>query len=356
MNEPTPKVSIVIPVFNAQVFIHKALKSVLKTNYPNFEIVVVDDVSTDNTVKIINRYFTGDNRLKFIQNQTKKLAAGTRNAGVKASTGDYIALLDHDIEVHPEWITEMIKIFKKDRFVSVVQGRVLDIKKRHIIQHAGIKINSYLGWVIPVGLGLDSRWACLEPIETFANATGLMFKKSVWRYVGGFDEDLAINTDDWDFNWKCWIMGFRQRLAPKSITYHWSKAQHTRDAWIKRTAWEFHFAKVPYLFIKNYSIENIFKYLPFYLIVNFLRSCFNLIFRLNPSPIIAFFSSIVWIFYKWPGLLQKRKIIQQKRKLPDSYIIPNLMDDKFVLNYFLKHWLPVVGIGRKISTEKPYNE
>ena len=349
-----PFISVVIPIFNAKKFITAALESVLKTNYPNYEVIVVDDLSTDGSFELVKQKFGKNKKIALFKNKTKQLAAGSRNRGVIKSRGEYIALLDHDIEVDKNWLKEIMKTFQQYPEVSVVQSRVLDLSKKTTIQHAGIKINTYLGWVVARGFGLNSKNHFNKTEEVFANATGLVFKKSVWKAVGGFDEDLAINTDDWDFNWKCWMLGFRQRLAPKAITYHWSKKQQVRDAWIKRAHWEFHFAKVHYIFLKNYELHNILIYLPVYLVVNFGRGLFNLFFRFNVAPLIASITSVGWLVVHFPSLLKKRQFLASRRKIDDNYLINNLMDNNFVPNYFIKHWLQAFRVGKSISTETPY--
>lgn len=348
-----PFVSIVIPTYNAEEFIIPALQSVFKTKYSKYEVVVIDDLSTDGTVKLIKKNFGGNKKLQFFRNQKKLLAAGSRNHGVKKSNGELIALLDHDIEVDQNWIVEMVKVMNKYDDCGVVQGKVMDIKNRGIIQHAGVKINASLGWVVPIGYGLSGNKYFTKEVQAFANATGLMFKKEVWKKVGGFDEMLEINTDDWDFNWRTNLYGYKHFLAPKSITYHWSKKQQTRDVWIKRTNWEFHFAKVPWIFIKNYELKNIFKYLPIYILVNIFRGFFNLIFRLNPAPMVGLLMSIWWLINNFSILMKKRGEVQSNRQINDEKLL-QLFDTSTVWNYFKNHWLQAFRVGKKLSTEKPF--
>lgn len=349
-----PLVSVVVPTYNAEKFIKSAIASVLKTDYQNFEVVLVDDCSSDKTLDIVKRNFSKEKKLRIFQNKKRLLAAGTRNRGCEEASGVYIALLDHDIEVDKNWIKEALKVFQKYKDAGVVQGVVLDIKKRSIIHHAGIMINPYLGWVTSLGFGQDVNKYKPREKEVFADATGLIFKKSVWKKVGGFDEDLAINLDDWDFNWRCWLCGSKQILAPKSITYHWSKTQKTRDAWIKRVFWEFHFAKMPWLFIKNYELTNLIKFLPIYLAVNLFRGLFNIFFRFNFAPLIAFFKSLIFVIAKFPILLRKREKVQKGRKVKDEYLINKLMDNSFIFTYFFKRWLPIISLGKSVAQEEPY--
>ncbi|OGM26067.1 hypothetical protein A3D01_04875 [Candidatus Woesebacteria bacterium RIFCSPHIGHO2_02_FULL_39_13] len=347
----TPFVSVVVPMYNAEKFILPAIRSILKTAYANFEIVIVDDISTDESYRLVFKHFSDNSRVRIFKNRKKLLAAGSRNKGVELSKGEYIALLDHDVLVDRNWLTEAMKVFKKNPTAGTVQGVVLDITRRNIIQHAGIKINAYLGWVISLGFGQDIRTFKLEEKEVFADATGLIFKKEAWERVGGFDEKLAINVDDWDFNWRIWLAGYKQILAPKSLTYHWSKKQQTRDAWIKRTNWEFHFAKVPWLFIKNYELVNVIKYLPIYLVVGLFRGVFNILFRLNPAVLAGYIKAVCWIIINFGDLLQKRNIVQSQRKISDTYLMNNVMDKSFVFEYFIRHWLPIIKLGRAMSSE-----
>ncbi|OGM02416.1 hypothetical protein A2115_03060 [Candidatus Woesebacteria bacterium GWA1_41_8] len=348
-----PLVSVVVPIFNAEDFVIRTIRSILTTDYPNFEVVVVDDCSTDDSWVKLNNSFSKNPKARLFQNKKKLLAAGSRNKGAKLSKGKYIALLDHDVEVDKAWLKEAVGVFERHPDAGAVQSIVLDIKRRKIIQHAGIKIQSYLGWVISLGFGKDIEEYSPKEKEVFADATGIIFKKEVWKQIGGFDEDLAINVDDWDFNWRIWLYGYKQYLVPKSLTYHWSKKQSTRDRWIKRFWWEFHFAKVPWLFIKNYEIKNLIIHLPIYLSVNLFRGMVNLV-RLNPSPLLAFCYASGWTLVNLGKLLNKRRTTQNRRRIADSYLLTKLMDNEFIHSYFLRHWLPVVGHGRKMSTEDPY--
>jgi len=153
MKKNKPLVSVVIPTYNASEFIVNALYSIFKTSYQNYEVVVVDDQSTDNTVDLINKHFSRRGKLKVHINKEKRLAAGSRNKGVRLAKGKYIALLDHDIEVDKKWLNVPVKMMERDDSIGTVQGVVLDMRRRDVIQHAGIMINSYLGWVISLGFG-----------------------------------------------------------------------------------------------------------------------------------------------------------------------------------------------------------
>ena len=351
-SKKNPPISVVVPMYNAEKFIEDALASILETDYPNYEVVVVDDLSTDGGFTKVRRRYSKNPKVRITRNKKKLLAAGSRNRGVRLASGEYIALLDHDVLVDKNWLKEAMAVFKKYPNAGIVQGVVLDIRRKNIIQHAGIKINSFFGWVTTLGVGEDIKKYRLVEKEVFANATGLIFKKEAWRKVGGYDERLAINVDDWDFNWRVWLYGYSEILAPKSITYHWSKKQNVRDAWIKRVNWEFHFAKVPWLFIKNYEALNVLRFLPTYLAVGLARGLFNLVFRFNPATIIGYFRAVIWVIVNGADLSRRRREVQTKRKIPDKYLLDHLMDRNFLFSYFQKNWLPASKSGKMMNTER----
>ena len=99
MNNSTlyPLVSIIIPLYNSENYVHKTIESILNQTYKNFELIIVDDASTDNSIKIINSYVRDDKRIKLIQSSSNFGGpARPRNIGIRESKGEYIAFCDND--------------------------------------------------------------------------------------------------------------------------------------------------------------------------------------------------------------------------------------------------------------------
>jgi glycosyltransferase involved in cell wall biosynthesis len=99
------KVSVITPVYNLQEYIGACIESVLDQTYSNFELIIVDDASTDNSVKIIEEYSEKDARITFIRMSSNSGPAVTRNTGIKASTGRFLTFLDGD----DIWLPHMIE-------------------------------------------------------------------------------------------------------------------------------------------------------------------------------------------------------------------------------------------------------
>lgn len=113
-----PKVSVVMPTFNRASYIKSAIDSLLSQTYCNFEIIIVDDASTDNTEEIVLSY--KDNRIVYIKNSTNNGVAYTRNVGYKVASGEYIAIADSDDSNHVDRLKKMVFFLEENPNVDVV--------------------------------------------------------------------------------------------------------------------------------------------------------------------------------------------------------------------------------------------
>ncbi|WP_319204596.1 glycosyltransferase family 2 protein [uncultured Ilyobacter sp.] len=109
-------VSIITPLYNSENFIKKTLESVKAQTYENWEMIIVDDVSTDNGVKIVKKYAKQDSRIKLIQLDKNSGGAVARNIAIEAARGKYIAFLDSDDLWHPEKLEKQISFMQENAY------------------------------------------------------------------------------------------------------------------------------------------------------------------------------------------------------------------------------------------------
>lgn len=180
-----PRVSVIIPTFNRAHLIGKAIKSVLNQTYKDFEIIVVDDGSTDNTEEIV-KSFT-DFKIHYICHKHNRGASTARNTAIKASRGEYFAFLDSDDEWLPEKLDKQMKIFESESSeVGVVytgdyyvDEKDKEIKKVHIPRKEGYIYEELLAG------------------NYVGTPSALLVKKECFTKVGLFDEDLS-GSEDYD--------------------------------------------------------------------------------------------------------------------------------------------------------------
>ncbi len=121
-------VSCIIPTHNRQLLLRRAIESVISQTYKNLEIIVVDDSSEDNTELVVKEYMEKDNRIIYLKNPKPLGGSGTRNVGIKFSTGEYIAFLDDDDEWLEDKIEKQLKAIKN--FDALLCACIINNKKR----------------------------------------------------------------------------------------------------------------------------------------------------------------------------------------------------------------------------------
>jgi Glycosyltransferases involved in cell wall biogenesis len=114
-----PKVSVIITVYNIAQYLSEAIDSVLKQSFKDFEIIIVDDGSIDDTREVVNKYLERDLRINYIYQENKGPGAA-RNTGIKAAKGQYVAFLDGDDVLTQESLAERIALLERFSEVSFV--------------------------------------------------------------------------------------------------------------------------------------------------------------------------------------------------------------------------------------------
>lgn len=115
-------VSIIMPAYNAENLIEDSINSILSQTYRNFELIVIDDCSKDQTVRIVEQFILKDSRIKIIKNIKNKGVAETRNVGLDQAKGEYVAFLDSDDKWDNNKLEKQLKILKESNDVDVVYG------------------------------------------------------------------------------------------------------------------------------------------------------------------------------------------------------------------------------------------
>lgn len=183
-----PVISIIIPTYNRFHLVERAIKSVIKQTFKNFEIIVVDDCSTDKTEHIIKEISKTDSRLEYIRTEKNIGGAAARNQGVSASQAKFIAFLDDDDEALPEWIEKSFeKILTLPESWGLLCCRWYQKSEFNVIYESAAFMND--GYIYE---------KLLKGHDPLSGTSGSVVKKAAFEDVGGFDESL-YGFHDYDF-------------------------------------------------------------------------------------------------------------------------------------------------------------
>ncbi|MFM6210111.1 glycosyltransferase family 2 protein, partial [Planktothrix sp.] len=189
MLSSSPQVSVIIPVYNGEHYISQAIDSVLSQTDSNYEMIIVDDGSTDNTYQIIQHYIEKCQEPDLIRYifQSNQGVAAARNQGIQIAKGEFIALLDQDDVFLPEKLAHQVAYFQTHPDVAIVNSgwRLIDPNNN--------PISDIEPWHDLSDLTL-AIWVTRTPILPSA----LMFRRHAWEQVGGFYPRFN-GVDDVDF-------------------------------------------------------------------------------------------------------------------------------------------------------------
>jgi len=313
-----PLVSIIILNYNAGQILLDCFESVIKTNYDNFEIIIVDNASEDKSYRKCKEKFE---RTRIIENGKNLGYCEGNNIGIREAKGDYIIILNPDTIVESNCIEELISAYSKFG-EGLYQPKILSLNEKQVLQSTGNMLH-----IFGFGFAKDKGRKDGEGDEEikkigYASGTCLFTSRNVLDKVGLLDSFLFLYHDDLDLGWRASQIGINSYYVPKSKIYH----------------------------VESYSLKWSAK--KFYWLERNRKYC--LLTHYSKNTYAKMYSSLclvdlfVWFFYISKGFLgakikaeldirRNRKFIEtkyqeleKKKTVPDEKIIQEFPDEVFV--------------------------
>ncbi|MCP2605454.1 glycosyltransferase family 2 protein [Candidatus Aminicenantes bacterium AC-335-O07] len=217
----TPKISIIILNWNNYEDTKECLESLGKITYPNYEVIVVDNGSTDGSYERLKEEFFHH---IFIRNEENFGFAKGNNMGIKYALKkkvNYILLLNNDTVVDKNFLEPLVKEAEKNEKIGIVGGKIYYYNTPKRIWYAGGKISLIKGGCVHYGAGDIDRGQYNEPKEVgFVSGCMMLVKTEVFEKVGLLDERYFLGTEDYDFCLKVRRKGYKLFYVPNSIIFH----------------------------------------------------------------------------------------------------------------------------------------
>lgn len=294
------KVSAIVPTYNLKETVLECLQSIVNQDYPNLEVIVVDNGSTDGTSEAVIERFP---KVKLIRNLKNLGVTGGINTGIKEATGDYIWLVDHDNILELNMLSIMLKLAESDPNIGIVVPKIYYWENKDIIWAAGTSINLITGENIFRGGKDVGQYDKVEEVqEAPAN---FLVKKEVIERVGLYDEIYYISYEDADFSFRVRKAGFKIVYAPKAVCYHkipLLDPKIGKARWFSRAYWT---ARNKIIFMRKYS-----KCFPIFVLLYPVWFCiytYQAIRYLNFTALLNFYRGIIAGF-KWALFDYKRSL------------------------------------------------
>ena len=231
-----PKVAIIILNWNNYADTKECLKSLENLTYPNYEIIVVDNGSTDGSAARLEAEFP---QFKFIKNEENLGFAGGCNVGIRYSLeedADSVLLLNNDAVLEPSSLEPAVETLFSSKEVGIVGGKIKNYFKRDRIDSVGVRrILWPIGFMRSEGTGRLDRGQFKDRAELTATSGALMLiKREVFDAVGLLPESFFLGGEDIDFCLSARERGFKVVYEPRFVAYHKVGQSHSelRPGWI----------------------------------------------------------------------------------------------------------------------------
>lgn len=222
MYKTVPFVSVLIVNYNGKEFIAECLDSVLQSDYPKFEIVLVDNGSTDQSVNYITKRYKEELRskkIRLIQSKTNFYFTGGSNLAAKHAKGEKLIFLNSDTVVTTPWIRELVKC-QQNESRCLIQPKILFYSKKNNIDNAGGRY-IFPGFGFGIARGEENRGQYDQTREVdFANGTCFMINKDFFLKLGRFDDWYRFQYEDVDLCLRAKKSGAKIFACGKSTVYH----------------------------------------------------------------------------------------------------------------------------------------
>jgi len=217
MPSESVKVSVIVVNFDGMPYIESCLRSILKQDFAHFEVILVDNKSSDKSLDYARQQFPG---VLIVANEKNLGYSGGINSGISHAKGKYLAPLNVDTEVEKDWLGAMVEFMDTNPHAGAVTPKSLLYRDRRKVGVQGLNIHiTGLGFVR--GLNIQDSNSPRDPFQV-AGVSGCSFliRREIVEQMGGFNEDNFMYYDDVDLSWVVNLMGYKIYCIPQSVVYH----------------------------------------------------------------------------------------------------------------------------------------
>lgn len=312
INGTINKISIVIVNWNGKKWLKKCLDSLTHQDYKNYEIILVDNNSQDDSVKFVKKNYSS---VIIVESKKNLGFAGGNNLGIKKAQGKYILLLNNDTWVEKNFLSDLFKKYQASNF---------DVASAIDLPYDGDKKDLYVSKIDLLGhsvfINNDNHRHTREE-NFFLPGTCLIFEKAFYLITGGLDNNFFMYSEDVDWFWR--LLLINKRFGFVKAYFHHYLSGSTSGGKIKYNIFLWRNQNTLQMLLKNYRWHSLLLLLPLYLLQNIFEIIFFLIII---HPKIAWSYTEGWIYnIKYiDRIWNARKLIQKRRLVGDWQIMKKM--------------------------------
>lgn len=254
------RVAVVVVNWDGLHFLERCLGSLELQIFSDFEVVLVDNGSTDGSVSYVEHHFP---RVRLICNKTNLGFAAANNQAIRATETEFVVTLNNDTEVEPIWLEELVRVAELDERVGALSSKMLFASRPTMINSAGIALDrAGIAWDWQGGETDDPGES--DPVEVFGACAGAaMYRRAMLDDVGLFDERFFAYLEDVDLAWRAQWAGWRALSVPTARVLHYHSGTLGEGSALKNRLLG---RNKLWTVVKNYPMPQLLLYLPIVLL------------------------------------------------------------------------------------------
>ncbi len=328
--------TVVIPHWNGEEILRRCLLSLKKSRYRDFQILIVDNGSSDNSVNMVKAEFPD---VSLIESPVNLGFAAGCNLGIRSSESPYVLLLNNDTEVDPGWLGPLVQTAGSDLEVAAVQPKILSIYDRRRFDYCGAA-----GGEIDI-FGYPFAWGRLfnmmeiddgeydQKREIFwSTGAATLFKRSVLEKTGLFDDGFFAHMEEIDLDWRIQWTGHRIVFEPDSVVYHQTGGTLNEQQLKKMVL---NHRNNLLMLLRNHTWITLLWLFPIRLLLEMSTLGFSLVsgqWKRSLAIVIGLFG----VLLNWKIVVRGRNQVSKIRRISEGELLHRMYRGSVALAYFLR--------------------
>ena len=329
-------VSIIIPHWNGIDILSECIDSLNNTEYSNFEIIVVDNNSSDESVKWLK---ANHPKIKIIENDKNYGYAGGCNRGINNSKGDYIVFLNNDTVHKKDWLSNLVTFMNKHPDCAAVQPKILNYYERDKFDYAGGAGGHMDILCYPFARGrlfleqeIDNNQYDDDAPCFWASGTAIMVRKEFFLEVEKFDENFFAHMEEIDLCWRLQLKGHNIYVNPKSVIYHKNAVSLPMTS-IKKFMLNHRNSLM--MLLSNYKVLTTLYLFPIRYMLELVAILYALT-KLDFRHMFGVIQAHLWILFHIHIIFYKRIKINRLRTIGDYEIMKSMYKGSIIWDHYIR--------------------
>ncbi|MFC2052214.1 glycosyltransferase family 2 protein [Chloroflexota bacterium] len=307
------RVSVIIVSYNGMPHLEACISSVLRQTYPNFEVILVDNHSTDGSLEHFrNRFPT----VQIVASETNLGYANGINKGFEFASGEYIAPLIQDTMVDPNWLANLVRCLDENPTVGAVTPKILLFHDRDRINTLGLSIH-----ITGIGFARALNQASSQHLGHSLRVAGVsgcsyLIRREILEQIGGINENCFMAYDDTDLSWVVNLLGYDIYCILDSLVYHKFQIKMYPKKFFELEC------QRPALLLATLKPGTFAICFPALVFTEALMAGYCLI--RGRAYINAKLKAVSWVYHNWASIKKRRAKLQKLRAISDLQLLKRL--------------------------------